>query len=366
MKTGTLTYHFANNYGACLQTFALQQFLINNNIDNIIINYYTHNQQNNNKLLKDWNIKGTVFNIVRFPFYFKRKLRIKKFDEFRYKNLFISNQLISDSIQLYNYLNKIDIDTIIVGSDQVWNPNTLDFEKEYFLKDLKNKYKIGYSVSIGNADIEQLEKFQNQINNFTKISVREISTRNKLKRFTDNDIAITLDPTMLLDKDFWYKYTSEFDYDNKYILCYFLGRKDFNKFYNCVKKLSKKFNLKIKIITANYGISAYNKNAILDAGPEDFLTLIRNASMVCTNSFHATAFSIIFNVPFYSFENGNVNDTRKSDILRRLELFERIIYNYDISSINTYFLDYSQTNKILSELREISYNYLLSNLNEDK
>ena len=103
--------------------------------------------------------------------------------------------------------------------------------------------------------------------------------------------------------------------------------------------------------------------SIVNAGPEDFLTLIKNAYLVCTNSFHGTALSIAFGKNFYVLEKFDKSDSRKMSILNQLSLENRMIWGVDnISNIVLEDIDYDNVYLKLRELRSKSKIFLESNI----
>ena len=122
--------------------------------------------------------------------------------------------------------------------------------------------------------------------------------------------------------------SSNFSYRKKVI--YIKHKNCFNYEYKTVKEISKLLDLKIIIINARYSKYSLSKNVLFSEGPEEFLTLINNASFVCTDSFHGTAFSIIFQKDFITFSNFSENkddlDKRREDLLKKVNLTNRLIY----------------------------------------
>lgn len=333
MKIGILTYHFANNYGASLQAYSMQKILEDKGVQAEFYNYQSPLQRSNNSLFeRNNNLKNIVKNIVRLPYYSARKKRIEKFQRFREQYLHVSD-FSSDSYEEAQRYIENNYDMLIVGSDQIWNPKTADFDSIYFKAANFNLPTYVYAASLGSANDGMIKKYKTDILKFDGISVREDASIPILKR-VDKNIHATgvLDPTLFVKKDYLDIISrNTININNKYIMCYYLGRENAVKFRNAAEKLADKLGLDIYFINVNYGINSYGNNTISDCGPEEFLGYLRNAALVCTNSFHAVALSIRFGVPFFTFENKKLNDTRKSDLLMRLGIMERIIYDFDIS-----------------------------------
>lgn len=332
MKIGILTYHFANNYGAVLQVYAMKEFLQENGYEVEIINYVTKLQKSNNSFIENCGIKSVVKNIIRIPHLPSRIRRIRRFDFFREKYLLKNISEINQINVLKERVREYDL--LIVGGDQVWNPNVEDFDEIYYKVVNLNTPTMAVSLSFGNAEKRIVEKYIKEINKFRFIGIREKSGLDMLKKMgVKNNCYNTLDPVLLVN----YKYYSRLIQneeshsvpDKPYILCYYLGRKNSFKAVEYVKKISKKLGLEMVFVTSNNGVVSYLHGAVLDAGPIDFLHLIKNAKCVFTNSFHATAFSVLYEVPFYCMEKRESNDNRKIDLLNLLDIRDRVVFDFD-------------------------------------
>ena len=183
-----------------------------------------------------------------------------------------------------------------------------------------------------------------------------------LEECTHKTVDVVLDPTLFVDSDFYDTLLKGYKCEylavkEKYMLAVFYGRKNLSKFRKSAEKLAQKFSLPLKIINVNFGAAAYASNLINDAGPLDFLSLIKNAECVCTNSFHNMAFALIYDRPFYVFED-NALDVRKVGILKTLKLQDRIVYGDDISSITKLDCDFKENKLILDHLKLQSFAFL--------
>lgn len=369
-KIGIITYHFALNYGAVLQCYALQDYLISNNINTTVINFISNEQYKNNSLSsKRDGLRNYLINLALLPFYNFRKIKKHKY------NYFLSNYLnctikISDLKFLKKYLTENNYTGIICGSDQVWNPYIRDFNIAFFLPEIKIQNKITYAASIGKIESKDLIKYKNYMEDFNYISMREnrgkVIVQNLVK---DKEIVQVLDPVFLLKKEKWEEFTKNSVFKPKkknYLLFYVVNKNYFSLCYKHAKKVAKSLNLDILILNASYSINSFRKNTIHDAGPIDFVKLIANAKFIITDSFHGTVFSIIFEKQFFTFEPMMNNlDTRKTDLLNKLSLQSRIIYpNIVIRKDLDKKIDYIEINHLLNKYREESYDYLSNCLNQ--
>lgn len=188
-------------------------------------------------------------------------------------------------------------DCFVVGSDQVWNPYCEGSNEFYYLTFAQKEKRIAYAPSIAVNDIpEELENNYNEwLNGFNRISVREEAGRKLIKEKFNLDAEVVCDPVFLLDRQQWESIAKDVPVKEKYFATYFLGKQDIlTKKY--IRELEKKTGLRhIDIYTRDNPDSVF-------AGPEQFLGLIKNAEFLCTDSFHGTAFSIIFKTPMLIFD----------------------------------------------------------------
>ena len=361
MLAGIITFHAANNYGAVLQSYALQEYIKSMNINCKVIDFRSKSQKDFNSLYPKRNgIKSIIKNILMLPYDSERKLRMNRFDNFRKKYLILTNtyKVEEELIELNN-----EIDVFIAGSDQIWNTTKkADVSKAYFLDFVENnKRKIAYSVSLGNAKKNDILSYQSYIRQFNSISCRETSAACIISGLLGHEIKTTLDPTLLVKNGFWEKLIKNISipYDN-YIFYYSLdGYDQRNRNVNILRKLAKKMNKKIVALTPEWPKREKNIFNVIDAGPLEFLKLIKNADLVCTNSFHGTALSISMEKDFYVLEKYDGIDDRKFGILEQLGLLDRMISeDVVINKMKINRIDYKKVNVLLNKKREDSMKYL--------
>lgn len=362
MKKGILTFHKVYNYGAVLQAYCMQEIVNTLSGDAEIIDFSMPKQKDFTSLYSTRNgLKRFVKTILLIPFHQKRFRRIKKFDQFISKL-----PLSTDAYRSADELKKTNdiYDIFIVGSDQIWNVSKkAEFSDAYFLSFAKrDKKKISYAASIGTAGVDDLVTYKKLLKNFDKISCREENGSKVIEEITGNQVPTVLDPTLLVERSVLDGLAAE--YKDTYILYYSLDGFDKRKNnMDILKALSEKYGLKIKYITPEWPIHADGED-VMDAGIEDFLGLIKNAVLVCTNSFHGTALSIKMNTPFFVLESRDSKDERKRSLLKQLDLMDRIISSSDeINVLNSYTIDFEMVNKKLDVLRAKSENYLKNALN---
>ena len=194
------------------------------------------------------------------------------------------------------------------------------------------------------------------------VCVREQFAKNQLQKLTSKDIKVLLDPTLLLDKEVWWKcFAINSSYalkKEKYIVTYFVGAEK-KKYRSIVAEYAKKFKLPVWTIQySNYYWKESNKK-ILGASIIDFIALIANAELVITDSFHGAAFSINMGTNFVSLTNLD-NPVRVKEFLSQFNLNNRI----DMIPSNYSPIEYKKVYNQLEKLRRDSIEWILNAINE--
>lgn len=358
MNLEIVTFHFANNYGAVLQAYALQAHLSQyGNVE-----FLSYEPEHLRKLysLNPFSCGIHPREIVRraraIPY--KRK-QLELFSNFRKNDLRCANPDTSDIDLAKNILNKAD--AVIYGSDQIWNLGITNSDSIYFGDYIdKTVKKIAYAASFGaDNDPNSISQFvKKYLNTFDALSVREQSG---VKLLSDNGVSnadVVCDPVFLLDKDCWINIARKpvENIPENYILYYAL-RKD-EKLIRAAKKVGKDYGIPMFSIHPNGDRSFMIENQLHKIGPKEFVWLIKNAAYICTNSFHAVAFSSIFKkkVVFHGYENGKGRVESLLSILKSPEFFYKDEKGNDIFDLEK--AEY----KGLKELKQQSIRYLKDNI----
>lgn len=354
-----ITTHAAINQGAALQTIATQRAFQKEGINIKIIDYVPDFIREGNKIIrKDKGIKIYIVDTLNRR---ARKRRYNKFIDFRKTYFNLSKKVFCEKDIREEVL---DYDGIIIGSDQVWNPCIMggELNRVYFADFAPKNIKIiSYASSMGDEisfNENYAQQFLLKLKKFSAISVREQSGAEWIRDNLDIEATRVLDPTLLLTKEDWNFAMEGVKKIAKkpYIFIYSVGRtKDLIKY---AKKAQKVLGYKIIVVGSLFRYPFRKTKYILDDCPSNFLQLIKNASLVITSSFHATAFSVNFNVPLLSFPSANKKVTRASELLKLVGLEKQFI-DYD-SDFNMSMLgiDWDRANKKLSELRKESIDYI--------
>lgn len=301
-QCGILTFQFAHNYGALLQAYAIKRFLHENRIEAEIINYANDEMRKMYALHqpKDTNILVTARHMKNSILRYKQFKLFEKFSE-----AFLDLQL---DIPLSNpkIFSRV-YDNIIVGSDQVWNKKLTHYDRTYFLDGVDCLNSISYAASFGgdaNIDLLDANDFA-LLNRFNAISLREISATKKLKEKISREVYNVCDPVFLVGKDTWKKIERKPRSISRPYVCIVMLKND--------PELNSKCNEIFK--DCDYEFVSIHPMAwkqqigrqLYDVGPLEFLWIIDHAECIITNSFHASAFSVIMGkkLIYNCIEKGN-------------------------------------------------------------
>lgn len=335
-----MTCHHVYNYGATLQAYALQTYLeaLGHNVEIIDYRLPTH-------------IKYELFSIYPegrlYPFLKKHKLisylyapirnrkmfytwgRKKAFDEFDRTYLHITPQR-------YKTIDELRVgspvaDVYIAGSDQIWNPDYPNGTDEgYYLNfgDSRTR-RISYAASFGvdTLSTKQQEFVKQHLNKFNRISVREDAGL-KILNGLEVNAEKCVDPVFLQTKEEWISNLNLKVHNDDYIMLYDFVHDD-DEIKNFALHLKKRTGLKILAVN-DYSRTPYADRQINNASPKDFLEYILNARYVICNSFHATAFSIIFHKHMATFPlKKQKNASRMETLLQETCLIEHYLPQLD-------------------------------------
>jgi Coenzyme F420-reducing hydrogenase, beta subunit len=325
MKAGVITFHSANNYGATLQTWALQKVLKDYGIEASVIHYHPDIID---KLYDPMMMKqgfGRSLKKLELSFLHRKSLlRYNKFQNFLQKNFNLNGDF-----RTYNELKEagLNLDAYIVGSDQVWNPDHIGgFDPAYYLDFAEpGRKKIAYAASIGSDFIntKYKEKMREALGTFTGISVRERSIKDPIQELCEKKVKVVLDPTMLLVKEDYEEIKVPSARKEPYILVYMIEKNEqVIAFANMIS-----ISLGLPVIQRRNVPGFTNElESFYTADAGEFIGLIEGAEYVITNSFHGTVFSILYEKPFVSMLHSDTG-SRTVDLLTELGLQSHILYN---------------------------------------
>lgn len=302
MKVGILTFHYAYNYGAVLQAYALSTYIKSIGCEPNVIDYrcdaikreYPHNIYS--LIPKKWILQPSRWKYLKSQV--KRVVaskdqwanRTREFEEFISDYLCKSSDTWTEELKNY--------DALVFGSDQIWEKNLTGgrYDSIYIGNFQTNAIKISYAAScyqtdhIGNELVNSLETFN-------ALSVREENLARLLSEELHTNVVCVCDPVFLLEKEYYESIGINNTHD--YVLIYSVVN---NETLNRIAELMRSKGHKV-IEIASYKMSRHDEK-IIDYSPLRFIGLIRDADYVITNSFHGTAFSIILNKQFSSIGGG--------------------------------------------------------------
>ncbi len=357
MKYGVVTFHRAINFGAVLQTLALQDVLKQRGIESEVIDYrsnFIEKHYEGFKLKDMINLRKIARILLKNAF---AKNNHEHFYRFSKKYISISDKAYFETEELKSDASQYA--AFIVGSDQVWNYISAGFDKTYFLDFVdKSEKKLSYAASFGVENIPEIYKaeYRELLSSFNKISTREQQGKKIIKKLLGKEVPVVLDPTLLLTKNEWTSYMDIVNNSEDYVLVYLISEtKSILKF---AKEIGKRTNTKVIYINDRFYKRMGMKNKA-KISPSEWLSLFYGAKYVVTNSFHGIAFSINFKKELFVEllpEPAKVN-SRIQNTLDMFGLSNRII-SKNKSFENYKKINYLEVDMKLNSEREKSLNYI--------
>ena len=327
---GIITFHCCDNYGAMLQAYGLKMYLRRQGIWADLVPYEPFFMVGRNWLIPYAPV-GSVYESLKYSCwglwshlkmgrdFIRMKTNMKCFRE---KYLVERKRR---KLRRPGRMSKLEYQYYIVGSDQIWNPDiTFGLRKAYFggFKNSHKKKVIAYAASLGGSSLSP--KYDNDFSKLLSyidgISVREREASVYVERCCGKIPAVVLDPVFLLSKESW-SGLEVFPENVNYILVYQTEENEEMMAY--VRTLSEETGLQVIELRCSYRSGEKAFSVDYTAGPAEFLGYIHNAEYIITNSFHAVAFSIIYEKRFAAFLHSN-RGTRIRNILELCDLSDRL------------------------------------------
>lgn len=353
-KIAIITRHAVSNYGSVLQAYALQTAIGKLGYESEIIDYIRTDEDYKNisdTLIKksSWNknaLSRLLYKSVQTPEYV---IMGKKFEIYRKGLIKLTEKRYSSSEELKN--NPPAADIYCTGSDQVWGAIGNDeIDSAYFLDFApSDKKKIAYAASFGktsiNTDNEKILK--KWLDAYDCLTVREKSATDLIENLGIYNIRQVLDPTLLLDSSEW-STLIENNINKSYVLLYQLHSNP--QMDNYAKLFAKKSGLKLIRLTPLFHRVFKSGKAVYLPTINEFLSYIKNAEFMITDSFHGTAFAINFNTQFIDILPDETK-TRNQSILELTGLSHRILNSYNDFSFVENKIDFSLANEKIAQER---------------
>jgi hypothetical protein len=354
MRIALLTIHHGNSYGGMLQALA-SKLILSRYGEVTFLNYASdYLSKTMRPVAFDASIGGVLRaakNIARLG---PRRRLLHRFREFQ-------DEWLRDSEALARQEELFEI--FVAGSDQIWNPATVrSFDLAYFLDFVKTKPKIAFASSAGSYrySAHQAKQVRRCLSSFSALGVREQDLNRYLTELLQRkDIRTVLDPTLMLTADEWRDALSlrPDSSTERYLLVYALkldrdGRK-------LVEKVSGQLGLPVVAIDQEPILRYQADRHVNDAGPKECLDLLSNAAFVVTDSFHATAFSVNFQIPFLCI-TPRTGANRLITLLSAVGL-ENLMGSDEID--RSLGADFNRARLLLSSLRHQSLDFLSQSIN---
>ncbi|MCA0230351.1 MAG: polysaccharide pyruvyl transferase family protein [Bacteroidetes bacterium] len=367
MKVGILTLPLHINYGGILQAYALQYLLKRMGHEVTIID----------------KSQKRFIPIYKWPFSYTKRLFIKYIlrenqlvfsEQYHNKTYPIISQNIQNFIKMYlqrveinnlSTLKENDFEAIVVGSDQIWRPSYYKKIEEAYLSfaqdwDIK---RVSYAPSFGTDLWEytniQTKKCKELVRLFDAVSVREKSGVKLCKDYFNIEAVHVLDPTLLLDMEEYIKLINNINppLSSGNLLCYILDETDEKR--ELINKISEEKLLVPFRVNSKAGNHRTPLEDRIQPSIEQWLRGFYDAKFIITDSFHACAFSIIFNKPFLVVGNRARGLARFESFLQVFNLKNRLVnsvYEYSLQSLND--INWEEVNEILRIQKEFSFQFL--------
>lgn len=357
-RVGVITFHNYDNYGAILQSYALQKKLQEIGTQPEIIDYRCDYISNPFRLvnLKKKGLFNYIYGTIGHICYIPRRFKCNRFR----RHMRYSQPVTQGKMQ--PVAGKYDI--YIAGSDQIWDYKLTNFDTTYFLDFVKEgKKKCSYAASIGEnlPPEEYQQKYKELLSDFDEILVREDYGADIVENLTEKRPKVVCDPTLLLTAEEWDKLLVEPKYKEKYILVYQLG---INKeIVDFARRLHNKTGYRIVYIPFPL-VGLLKCDCKITVGPAEWMGLFKNAEYVVSDSFHGVVFALIFNRKFFAKVNGHHMNRRVQQLLNLVKLTDRTMDDVSYEKL-TEEIDFTYANEQIARFREHSMEQLRQMTSED-
>ena len=360
-KIAIITLHAVRNYGSVIQAWATQRIFEKMGYKAVIIDYRRPWEVDGKDLfyLHNHSFKEVIRQIRNIP----TKIRQRKvFRSFTYKHLNTTKRTYTSIVDLKKHL--VEADYYCVGSDQVWNSRWNEGLIEAYYLAFANdaKYKFSFASSIGRESIEEDEgnRIYEYLQGFKAISVREQSSVKLLNNIGLQDVSLVLDPTLYIDRKELIKMAGlKRKKSTNYVLLIQLNHN--KKFDRFAEEFARNKGMVLKRLCLRLDQVILPGKSILIPEVEMYLKSIYESDYVLTDSFHAVSFCLNFNKDFYCVLPQEYS-TRIKSVLTTFGLMDRVVENFHIPKTGVKHIDFERVNKILSEQRNLTREYLLKSL----
>lgn len=358
-----ITWLGTGNFGTSLQSYALHQFLQEKGYNVFFLHEFERGRYGHSKGV-NFVVKAALknpYHEIKTVFDTKTS-KVERFNKSNYNHRWIRSR--------DEYARLIDnTDAFLTGSDQIWN--CFHYYNPFMFLDFvpSSAKKVAYASSMGTAQFpkEYTNDVKTLLAQFQYIGVREITCAAYLnKLLSRNDVKCVLDPTFLLTYQDWQAFGAkakiEFPLPKKYVLCYFVGNRDeYVKQLAFVQKATGIDNVIVIPSLESQNVTIPGTYIYKKAGPYEFIKLLSDADIVCTDSFHACALSVNLSKDFVVFKRFDDADkkSQNSRIYDLMDMFGLQKNIYDNSWTYRH-IDYYEVQQILCKKRNESIEYLIN------
>lgn len=365
MKIANITLHAINNYGSVFQSLATERIFESFGCEVETIDYIRETAQLDSlwKIIKyggpGWKIK--IKQVFFYLFLRQNNRRTEVLNAFRSKYLHLSKCTYYSDEDLKKHIPEADI--YCTGSDQTWNTEIQHGVPHAFFLNFvpEGKKCISFASSFGITKLSDRDKIEIKrlLSRFSAISVREASGKKILDDLGFYESVQVLDPTLVVEPDFWLSMSSPRIIEKDYILVYQLNSSSI--FVRYVNNFARQKGLKVVHVRLRKE-AIDNSMFIPDCTPEDLLSLFKYSTYVITDSFHATAFSLIFHCNFMVISPSKF-PTRIESVLKLTGLQSRHVTDFNRFDYAEDAIDYVKVDCILGTERENAHVFLQNAIN---
>lgn len=353
-----ITIHCIHNFGSVFQSYALIRYLRSEGYDAKVIDYRpTYYSKGRNAM------KAILSRTIHFIDYHKQHSKYERF---------ISREMPKTSCEYHTIEELTGLDkedaVFIAGGDQLWNsfhPCGRDDAYKLLFVTNKAKYALGTSMGRNSFSEEELKDIAQKIADFRYVGLREKSTVEMLRPYTNVPVAHISDPVLLLDKQDYFRFIGDKPLIKEpYLLMYLADKSELLE--KTVSQTVRRLGLKV------VHVCGFRKKCECDyflkaTGPEDLLNLIYYSKFVVSASFHATLFSLLFEKQFCTLLPEAGTNTRIEDLLSFFDISNRIVRNATELEQLQNNIDFNQVTPVLNRFAKDSreqINQILSNINQ--
>lgn len=356
MRIGILTFQRTNNYGGCLQAYALQLVLLKQGMQCDIIDV-ADSSLSLQPTAKAGIAARVLDMITKAGSTVIKRLSNNAFDNFRRKYFRFSVPVTPETIPSLT----TQYDLFVSGSDQVWNYNITGNLEIYLQSFIANNHcrRGSYAASFGFDALPESRRgqYRKALSQFEYISVREPEGARIVHDLIGREAKVTLDPTLLLNHQEWLMIAEPLPIHNEFIFVYQLGLS--RRLLDFARHLAHRTGLQLVFVP--FPVGRFIRGRWYPTlSPAKWIWLVEHARYIVTNSFHGVSFSINFQKTFYVDLSENLSSlgSRITNLLNIAGLTERIIPNEGITNVPLNDIDYTHVTPRIAQARDESLAFL--------